>query len=206
MTRREEIIFATLELASEYGLGAVSLSQIAEKIGIKKPSLYNHFESKEQIIDELYKVLEEKVRTGSNPPLRYELRFTDMSLEEILMACLPRYLEFLTTEDTLRFIKVLYSERSISHTAARIMFDETERLTGNIKNLFYALVLHGKMKNEGVDEAALSFALTIRSLTERHMDMIRSGLAIPSGGIEIPEKTAEYIKWFCRYMEAENVE
>ncbi len=41
MSKKEEIIYATLELAAEYGLKSLSMSQIAEKVGIKKPSLYN---------------------------------------------------------------------------------------------------------------------------------------------------------------------
>ena len=57
MTRKEEIIYAKLELASEYGLKAVSLGQIAAKIGIKKPSLYNHFASKDEIVSEIYSEL-----------------------------------------------------------------------------------------------------------------------------------------------------
>ena len=57
MTRKEEIIYAKLELASEYGLKAVSLGQIAAKIGIKKPSLYNHFKSKEEIVSAMYAFL-----------------------------------------------------------------------------------------------------------------------------------------------------
>ena len=40
--RKEEIILATLKLASKKGLGNVSMSMIAESIGIKKSSLYNH--------------------------------------------------------------------------------------------------------------------------------------------------------------------
>ena len=50
MDRKSEIIKATLELASEYGLAAVSMNQIAEKLGISKPALYKHFESREEII------------------------------------------------------------------------------------------------------------------------------------------------------------
>ena len=42
MERKEEIILAALELASENGLQSVSMNQIAEKIRIKAPSLYNH--------------------------------------------------------------------------------------------------------------------------------------------------------------------
>ena len=45
MNRKEEILLVTLELAAENGLSNVSMAQIAEKIGIKKPSLYNVFKS-----------------------------------------------------------------------------------------------------------------------------------------------------------------
>ena len=60
MTRKEEIISATQELASEYGLKAVSLGQIADRVGIRKASLYNHFSSKEEIVGEMYSVLRSK--------------------------------------------------------------------------------------------------------------------------------------------------
>ena len=45
MNRKEEIILAALELASVNGLKSVSMSQIADRVGIKAPSLYNHFKS-----------------------------------------------------------------------------------------------------------------------------------------------------------------
>ena len=47
MERKEEIILAALELASVNGLKSISMAQIAEKVGIKAPSLYNHFKSKD---------------------------------------------------------------------------------------------------------------------------------------------------------------
>ena len=39
MDRKKEIIYATLELASEIGLRAVSMQMIADRIGIKKASV-----------------------------------------------------------------------------------------------------------------------------------------------------------------------
>ena len=54
MNRKEEIIYATLELAAAYGMKAVSMAQIADRVGIKAPSLYNHFASKEELIREMY--------------------------------------------------------------------------------------------------------------------------------------------------------
>ena len=38
----------------EKGLANVSMSMIADKVGIKKPSLYKHFTSKEEMVDAMY--------------------------------------------------------------------------------------------------------------------------------------------------------
>lgn len=43
------LIAAALERFSKQGFDAASLSQIAEDVGIKKPSIYAHFKSKEDI-------------------------------------------------------------------------------------------------------------------------------------------------------------
>ena len=63
--RKEEILLATLELASEKGLGSVSLNMIADKVGIRKPSLYNHFSSKEELVEALYQFLREQAKKKS---------------------------------------------------------------------------------------------------------------------------------------------
>ena len=60
MNKKEEIIISTLNLASEFGLKSLSMSQIADSVGIKKPSLYNHFNSKEELIKEMYEYIRNK--------------------------------------------------------------------------------------------------------------------------------------------------
>lgn len=57
---KKEILEAALELFSVQGFEATSISQIASAVGIRKASLYSHFESKHAILDELVKeVLEQ---------------------------------------------------------------------------------------------------------------------------------------------------
>lgn len=57
---KQEILEAALELFSVQGFEATSISQIASAVGIRKASLYSHFESKQAILDELVKeVLEQ---------------------------------------------------------------------------------------------------------------------------------------------------
>lgn len=50
---RQEILEASLELFSFQGFEATSISQIADAVGIRKASLYSHFESKQAILDAL---------------------------------------------------------------------------------------------------------------------------------------------------------
>ena len=57
---KQEILEASLELFSVQGFEATSISQIANAVGIRKASLYSHFESKQAILDALVKdVLEQ---------------------------------------------------------------------------------------------------------------------------------------------------
>ena len=59
---KREILEASLELFSVQGFEATSISQIAGAVGIRKASLYSHFESKQAILDALVQaVLEEYV-------------------------------------------------------------------------------------------------------------------------------------------------
>ena len=57
---KREILEASLDLFSVQGFEATSISQIASAVGIRKASLYSHFENKQAILDALVKdVLEQ---------------------------------------------------------------------------------------------------------------------------------------------------
>ena len=76
--RKEEIILTTLELAAEKGLAGVSMSMIADKIGIKKPSLYKHFSSKDEIVEAMYQFLRDKSKENANiKPVDYSILFSE---------------------------------------------------------------------------------------------------------------------------------
>ncbi len=42
------------------------MSMIADKIGIKKPSLYKHFSSKDEIVEAMYQFLREQSKKNAN--------------------------------------------------------------------------------------------------------------------------------------------
>ena len=58
MTTRDKILDEALTLFAENGYDGTSVEEIAEKVGIKAPSLYNHFKGKEDILNALIELAE----------------------------------------------------------------------------------------------------------------------------------------------------
>lgn len=59
MTTREKIIYEALSLFSIKGYDAVTIREIASAVGIKESSIYNHFKSKQDILN---KIIDETLR------------------------------------------------------------------------------------------------------------------------------------------------
>ncbi|MCX7920530.1 MAG: TetR/AcrR family transcriptional regulator [Clostridia bacterium] len=57
MNTKDRILEAAIDLFSERGFNDVSVREITRAVGIKESSLYNHFTSKQQILDEIFEYL-----------------------------------------------------------------------------------------------------------------------------------------------------
>lgn len=192
MNRKEEIILVTLELAAANGLSNVSMAQIAEKVGIQKPSLYNHFKAKEEIIAAMYQYLREKSKEQlSLADIDYGEFIKGKSMEEALTQSVANYRNINTENRMFSFYKVIYSERSVNPTAAKIVAEETRKMILATKNLFYALQVHKKIHVEDIDMAATSFAMTVHAMMDYQLDCSCSGDPVGQDMIQ------NYIKWFC---------
>lgn len=208
MTRKEEILYAALELASVNGMKGISMAQIADKVGIKAPSLYNHFSSKDEIIREMYSFFREQAQKNSRQvPADYAVLFEEKNLEKILTDSVSEYTGMLSDKNMIQFFRVLYSERSANPAAAKIMVEETERMLAGTRDLFYALAVHGKIRRKNADMAAVTYALTIHSLIDYRMDQITAGEidSFGDGNSPLPARITDFIKWFSSQIgEKEN--
>ena len=196
MNKKEEIIIAVLDLAAEKGLGSVSMSQIAEKMGMRKPSLYNQFSSKEVIIKEMYVYLRERAKQqlpegGADIG---EMIKSGRSTYEVLLMSVTSYAEMNGDETMQKFYKVIYSQRAVDPAAAQIISEETRKMIGATKAMFYALQAHGKIKCTDIDMAAFSFAMTVHSILDYILDCKSSGQQTDN------KILTDYIKWYCEQL------
>ena len=195
MNRKEEIIQATLSLASEKGLSNISMSQIAEYIGIKKPSLYNNFKSKDEIIETTYQHLRNEAKSSlSIDEIDYAKLIEGKSLKEILMLTINNYSNMTAQENMLKFYKIIYAERTFNPLAAKILIEETNRMVNATKNLFYALQVHKKLNVESIDVVATSFAMTVHAFIDYNLDL-------NTAKEEKSDNLIKFIDWFSNQFE-----
>ena len=193
-TRKKEIIMATLELAANKGLGNVSMNMIADKVGIKKPSLYNHFASKEELVEVMYQFLREEAKKNANVgAIDYTVIFAGKSALEILKMMVGGYFNMNKQEHMLNFYKVIYSERSLNPMAAKIVAEETDKMIIATKQLFYAMEVHKLLHFTNPDMSAVSFAMTIHGLMDYELDQGHGKCSYETD----KNLLDDYLKWFC---------
>lgn len=205
-SRKEEILLAALELAAQKGLGNVSVSMIAEKVGIRKASLYNHFASKEELIKEMYRLLRERAKQGiGSAETDYDRLLLGKTVYEVLTEVLGSYQRMNRDENMRMLYKVVYSERSREPAAAWIMAEETEKMIGMTKRLFQEMEKRGMLQFSDCESSAVSFALTVHGLMEYEEDLL-----LMAEAEEQPEEVRlrslekakimmqEYLRQFCR--------
>ena len=137
---KNEILSTILPLASKEGLRNLSLSQIAKNAGIAKSTLYSHFSSKDEMIDQLYLFIRKQAKDRRNiGVVDYGKIVEGKTLKEVLLFVVESYVSILEDEDMKAFYKVIYSEKAISTIAAKVITEETETMFSATKNLFYTL-------------------------------------------------------------------
>lgn len=176
--KKDKILEATLELAYEKGLGRVSMSQIAERAGLQKSSLYSHFNSKEEIVEKMYLHFREQAKNkNGNTDTDYGKLVEGRTLREILFFIVNSYRKMNQDPKMDMFYRVIESERFVNKMAADIMVSETKTMVNATKQLFYAIQAKRIAEFPNPDSAAISFAMGVHAILEYEED---SRIAISS--------------------------
>ena len=193
---KQDILEAALGLACEKGLGSLSMSQIAERVHLKKSSLYSHFASKDEIIESMYDHFRKKAKQQQGiPDIDYGKLFEGCSLKAVLTAAVDQYRKITENSDLNQFYRLIMAERVHDPSAAVIMVEETRKMIAATRQLFYALSAKKIVSFEDPDAAALCFAMGIHSILDFENDAAGAGTADADGAMK------RYIDEFCRIYE-----
>jgi AcrR family transcriptional regulator len=118
LSTKKKIVLEALNLFAEKGYEAVSVAQIAAAVGIKAPSLYKHYKSKQDIFDAILAEMSERYEkqaatmqmNGTEPEQDVEL-FQRLDEEQLIEMGKSLFLYFLHDEYVAKFRKLLAMEQ-----------------------------------------------------------------------------------------------
>ncbi|MFS0788396.1 TetR/AcrR family transcriptional regulator [Shouchella sp. 1P09AA] len=144
MSTKERIIDAALQAFSKHGFEGTTLAQIAKNVGIQKPSMYNHFKSK----NELFLLISERITNQLVTNIQTTAKhYEETDIETRLYAVLKHSCDFIIHEQE----GVMYK---------RFMLFPPAELRSNVREIVQAgdqeinQVLH-QLFQQGLDEGRL---------------------------------------------------
>ena len=188
-TNKEEILNAALTVFSQKGYDGALLRDISACLGITKPALYKHYESKQALwnamIDYVERYYSEHIHSASDIaiPNNWD-EFTELSLRQI---------EFTLHDDTVRRARKLltveqYKNDIVSSMATKHFISDIETLYSKI---FVGMIEKGILKTENPDLLAFQYTAPVTVL-------IHLCDREPEKEAEIMDKIKAHIKLFAK--------
>lgn len=172
MNTKQRIIENALILFSEKGYEAVTVANIAEAVGIKAPSLYKHFKSKQDIFESILVELQSRyemqagmLNIGGTDADKDAANYMNISLDALEDMVKGLFAFFLHDEYTARFRKMMtieqYKNSDIATLYSKQYFDD---VIAYQEILFTNLMQQGLIKDGDARMVAFQFFTPILSL------------------------------------------
>ena len=205
MDTKKKILDVALTLFSEKGYGNVYVGQIAEGVGIKAPSLYKHYKSKQDIFDAILEEMRNRYdkeaanlnMNGNDFMADFEL-YKNISEDELVKMGMGLFAFFLHDEYECKFRKMLtleqFSDKELAGLFSNQYFDEPLKYQSGMLQF---LIMQGKLKGDDADIMALHFFSPIyllMTVCDRQ----------PKREKECLQKLARHIRNFSRIYKGED--
>jgi AcrR family transcriptional regulator len=160
---RRAILDAAREVMREEGVAALNLNEVARRVGMKTPSLYEYFSGKLAIYDALYL---EGVRLYGES--RIKRKEQNLNFWEFVEQAIYYYLNFAYRNPDLYY---LVFERPVPEfVPSEESMVESRKLLGNLNPIFQEAINKGVIKTDLSVEAVRDiFILVLHGLTSMHM-------------------------------------
>ncbi|HEX2946757.1 MAG TPA: TetR/AcrR family transcriptional regulator [Clostridia bacterium] len=111
MNTREKILETAIDMFSVKGYNDVSIRDITRAVGIKESSLYNHFTSKQQILDEIFEYLVRQFDSMTIPGEEAARLIEEADPEEFMEMCLMNFRMYFGDPKLIRIWRIISIER-----------------------------------------------------------------------------------------------
>ena len=174
MTTKQKILNEALTLFAEKGYSAVYVGEIADAVGIKTPSLYKHYKSKQDIFNSCVEVFAERmenIRNNMQLPGSKTASFSYETIaeEHLIEVANALFMFYLQDNVAAKFRKMLMIERYHNPEINRLFEDFfIIRAIDHEKEIFSKLIDAKVIKGENPHIIALRFYTPIFYLLQKY--------------------------------------
>ena len=173
---KEDILLAALQLFADKGYDGVSVRDIAEVVGIRQSSLYKHYESKQDIFDnilirmeEQYQQMTQEVRAPQGDMTDVATAYEQITTEELKAIARGMFFYWTESDYASRFRKMLMIEQYKSEEKSRLYHEYlTDGPLKYMTELFHLLIERKCFIDEDAAFLALEFYSPIVFLMARY--------------------------------------
>ena len=204
---KQKILDKALELFSTQGYDSVSVGEIAKAVGIKAPSLYNHFPGKQAIFDAIvestaaqYEADTDKIDIHVQNAKQDIPVFTEITADALFEKVRQIFEYSLHNETISRFRRMMTIEQFRSPELAALYSRRyVERILRYHAGIFRALIASGEICAEDPDALAMMYVspvLTLIGICDRQ----------PEREPECLEKLQNHVQLFFRMVHGKTPE
>lgn len=169
---KQKIMAKALELFSANGYDAVSVGEIARAVGIKAPSLYNHFSSKQAIFDAIVaETAAQYERDTDRIDIHVQNAKQDIPVftaitEDALAAKVRQLFSYSLHDETIsHFRRMMTIEQFRSPQLAELYSRRyVDRVVAYHAAIFRSLIAAGQIRDEGADAMAMMYVAPVITL------------------------------------------
>ena len=202
---KQRILDKALELFSTQGYDSVSVGEIAKAVGIKAPSLYNHFPSKQAIFDAImeataaqYEADTDQINIHVQNAAQDIPVFTEITADALFEKVRQIFEYSLHNETISRFRRMMTIEQFRSPELAALYSRRyVERVLDYHAGIFQALIAAGEITAEDPDALAMMYVspvLTLIGICDRQ----------PEREQECLGKLQNHVRLFFRMVHGDN--
>lgn len=170
----ERILLAAYDHFAENGYEKASMSEIAKVVGISKPALYHHFESKEALFESLYAQIILLIEAD------FETDFTTFTLETFSQKIINIGLSDLKALQTQPQLTKILRQYELLALRSPVIAEMTKQLENNTFAYHLNLMRHGValglIPEDELEQAALFFYTFLSGLTWSYLRGVNSNV------------------------------
>lgn len=155
--KRKDIVKAAIEEFQEHGFRGAKTSRIAKKANVSSRTLYNHFETKDALLDEISKIMIHQKAAVEKVPFDPQ-----RDLESQLAETLERYIEAVTDQETLILTRMVTAEMLIDLERSRDYYAQLATFQNPITQLIAEAMDAGAIRSANPEYAARQLSSLIK--------------------------------------------